>query len=244
MYELINGSYLPVREYNGQRVITFKDIDTVHQRPSGTARKRFNDNKKHFIEGEDFFKVKCSEVRPFFGQTLPNGYNPNADIILVAESGYLMIVKSFTDDLSWNVQRQLVTAYFKAKEGGALPAPYMQMIEKRLDALESLLLSSIGVSRAPRLSDDSKRDYIAEFITECCTPRRRNDEVTCKALYDALVTYCHQKRVRAPGRRAFTSWLCDYYGTSDTRHFTKKSNKNDYYILTLTPAAKQKLGIV
>ena len=238
MYELINGSYLPVREYNGQRVITFKDIDTVHQRPSGTARKRFNDNKKHFIAGLDYFVRKTDEAYKEFGIKAPNG------LILIAESGYLMIVKSFTDDLSWNVQRQLVTAYFKAKEGGALPAPYMQMIEKRLDALESLLLSSIGASQAPRLSDDSKRDYIAEFITECCTPRRRNDEVTCKALYDALVTYCHQKRVRAPGRRAFTSWLCDYYGTSDTRHFTKKSNKNDYYILTLTPAAKQKLGIV
>lgn len=237
MYELINGSYLPVREYNGQRVITFKDIDTVHQRPTGTARKRFNDNKKHFVEGVDYFKVQPSEIRTV-GIESPNGGT------VVTESGYLMIVKSFTDDLSWNVQRQLVTAYFKAKEGGALPAPYMQMIEKRLDALESLLLSSIGASQAPRLSDDSKRDYIAEFITECCTPRRRNDEVTCKALYDALVTYCHQKRVRAPGRRAFTSWLCDYYGTSDTRHFTKKSNKNDYYILTLTPAAKQKLGIV
>ena len=238
VYELINGSYLPVREYNGQRVITFKDIDTVHQRPSGTARKRFNDNKKHFIAGLDYFVRKTDEAYKEFGIKAPNG------LILIAESGYLMIVKSFTDDLSWNVQRQLVTAYFKAKEGGALSAPYMQMIEKRLDALESLLLSSIGASQAPRLSDDSKRDYIAEFITECCTPRRRNDEVTCKALYDALVTYCHQKRVRAPGRRAFTSWLCDYYGTSDTRHFTKKSNKNDYYILTLAPAAKQKLGIV
>lgn len=238
MYELINGSYLPVREHNGQRVITFKDIDTVHQRTTGTARKRFNDNKKHFVEGEDYFVRKTDEAYKEFGITAPNG------LVLITESGYLMIVKSFTDDLSWNVQRQLVTAYFKAKEGGALSAPYMQLIEKRLDALERLILSSIGVSQAPRLSDDSKRDYIAEFIAECCTPRRRNDEVTCKALYDALVTYCHQKRVRAPGRRAFTSWLCDYYGTSDTRHFTKKSNKNDYYILTLTPAAKQKLGIV
>lgn len=241
MYELINGSYLPVREYNGQRVITFKDIDTVHQRPKGTASRNFKTNRKHFIEGVDYFIVKPSEIQKDEFRLLEI---PNRGLTLVTESGYLMIVKSFTDDLSWNVQRQLVTAYFKAKEGGALSAPYMQLIEKRLDALERLILSSIGVSQAPRLSDDSKRDYIAEFIAECCTPRRRNDEVTCKALYDALVTYCHQKRVRAPGRRAFTSWLCDYYGTSDTRHFTKKSNKNDYYILTLTPAAKQKLGIV
>ena len=27
---------LPIREYKGQRVVTFKDIDEVHQRPSGS----------------------------------------------------------------------------------------------------------------------------------------------------------------------------------------------------------------
>ena len=116
MYELINNVPLKIKEYNGQRVVTFKDIDTVHNRPEGTARKRFNDNRKHFIEGEDYFKVKCSEVRPFFGQTLPNGFNPNADIVLVTESGYLMLVKSFTDDFAWSVQRQLVKTYFRVKE--------------------------------------------------------------------------------------------------------------------------------
>lgn len=107
---------LQIKEYRNQRVVTFRDIDAVHQRPQGTARKRFNDNKKRFIEGSDFFKAKCSEVRPFFGQPLPNGYNPKADIILVTETGYLMLVKSFSDDLAWAVQRELVNAYFRPKQ--------------------------------------------------------------------------------------------------------------------------------
>lgn len=47
-------------------------------------------------------------MRPFFGQTLPNGFNPNAEITLITETGYLMLVKSFTDDLAWKVQRELV----------------------------------------------------------------------------------------------------------------------------------------
>ncbi len=68
----INQTPLSVKEYEGKRVVTFKDIDAVHGRPDGTARKRFNDNKEHFIEGEDFYRVTCEEVRPFFGQTLPN----------------------------------------------------------------------------------------------------------------------------------------------------------------------------
>lgn len=113
---IIQGTELQIKEYKGKRVVTFKDIDTVHQRPEGTARKRFNDNRKRFISGVDFFKVKCSEVRPFFGQTLPNGFNPDGDMTLITESGYLMLVKSFTDDLAWKVQRDLVDAYFRVKE--------------------------------------------------------------------------------------------------------------------------------
>ena len=96
----IQGTELLVKELNGKRVVTFKDVDTVHRRPEGTARKRFNDNRKRFIEGVDFFKVRCSEVRPFFGQTPPKGFNPRADIVLITETGYLMLVKSFTDDLA------------------------------------------------------------------------------------------------------------------------------------------------
>lgn len=60
---LINNSPLSVKEYDGQRVVTFKDIDTLHQRPEGTAGKRFNDNKKHFIENVDFYKITPSEFR-------------------------------------------------------------------------------------------------------------------------------------------------------------------------------------
>ena len=48
---IIANENVSIKEYKGQRVVTFKDIDTVHQRPSGTARRNFNTNKKHFIEG-------------------------------------------------------------------------------------------------------------------------------------------------------------------------------------------------
>lgn len=42
--------------------------------------------------------------------------NPQLKTFLFTETGYLMLVKSFNDDLSWSVQRQLVTGYFKGKE--------------------------------------------------------------------------------------------------------------------------------
>ncbi len=106
----IGNSDIAVKEYNGQRVVTFKDIDKVHDRPDGTARKRFNDNKEHFIEGEDYFVRNTDEARKEFGIVAPNGLS------LVTEQGYLMLVKSFTDDLAWEVQRQLVNGYFRAKK--------------------------------------------------------------------------------------------------------------------------------
>lgn len=111
----INDHVIPVKEYMEQRVVTFKDIDMVHNRPEGTARKRFNDNKKHFIEGVDFFKVcQPSEIRTL-GITRPQGGTPD-EITLITETGYLMLVKSFTDDLAWAVQRELVNCYFRVKE--------------------------------------------------------------------------------------------------------------------------------
>lgn len=106
----IQNQEVTVKEYKGQRVITFKDIDSVHERAEGTARKRFNDNKKHMIEGEDYFVRKTDEAKKEYGITAPNG------LTLLTESGYLMLVKSFTDDLAWKVQRQLVKSYFMVKK--------------------------------------------------------------------------------------------------------------------------------
>lgn len=105
----INGCDMGVRMYQGQRVVTLKDVDMVHERADGTARRNFNANKERFIEGVDYFRIQPNEIRTV-GITSPNGG------IVITESGYLMLVKSFTDDLSWSVQRQLVNSYFKVKE--------------------------------------------------------------------------------------------------------------------------------
>lgn len=108
----INKTELPIKEYNGLRVVTLKEIDAVHERPEGTARKRFNDNRKHFIEDVDYFKISASEFRTRFDPA----YSKQAteQVTLITESGYLMLVKSFTDDLAWVVQRQLVNTYFQS----------------------------------------------------------------------------------------------------------------------------------
>ena len=105
----INNQQLPVKEYNGKRVVTFKEIDTVHKRAPGTAGRSFRENRNRFIEGVDYFRRNSSEARNEYGIAAPNG------LVLITESGYLMLAKSFTDDLAWQVQRELVNSYFRSK---------------------------------------------------------------------------------------------------------------------------------
>ena len=138
MYELINNIPLRIKEYNGHRVVTFRDIDTVHNRPEGTASRNFRKNRERFIKNEDYFilELTTDEIRRQFGA----GKNAGRTMILLTESGYLMLVKSFTDELAWSVQRQLVNTYFRVQE---ICNFYendiyikLDMLERKIDALE------------------------------------------------------------------------------------------------------------
>ena len=108
----IGNKDLQVKQYKGQRVVTFKDVDMVHERAEGTARKNFGNNKKHFISGVDYFDISKNDVGEEFSQTY--GFDNKAPKgMLITESGYLMLVKSLQDDLAWEVQRELVNRYFR-----------------------------------------------------------------------------------------------------------------------------------
>lgn len=99
-----------IKEYNGVRVVSFRDVDTLHEKTSGAARKAFNSHRNQFAEGEDYFVLNTDEAFKLYGVKAPNG------LMMFSESGYLLIVKPFNDDLAWKVQKQLINNYFKAKE--------------------------------------------------------------------------------------------------------------------------------
>ena len=104
------------KEFDGQMVVTLKDIDALHQKPEGTAKRNFNQNKKHFIEGVDYYRLAASqlyEIRTVENQE--SAIRSNNGGYVFTQTGYLMIVKSFTDDLSWEIQRRLVNGYFAAQ---------------------------------------------------------------------------------------------------------------------------------
>lgn len=125
----IENTDISIKEYKGQRVVTFKDIDMVHNRPDGTARATFNRNKERFIIGQDYFVCETYEAKECFGISAPNG------VALLTEQGYLMLVKPFSDDLSWKVQRQLVNGYFRVKQLATDLSPQMKMLYEMLDQM-------------------------------------------------------------------------------------------------------------
>lgn len=127
----VGNKNIAVKEFDGCRVVTFKDIDNVHERPEGTARKRFNDNKNRFIEGEDYYKICPSEIRTH--KIMEISEMAREDVTLITESGYLMLVKSFTDDLAWKVQRELVKSYFKKTK----PLSQIEMLRIQLGMIDN-----------------------------------------------------------------------------------------------------------
>lgn len=121
----IQVKQLPAVGFHGQRVVTFAMIDEAHRRPRDTAKKAFQRNRARFIDGDDFFIVGASEVEWDITDHLARGIKRpgkkmnspiRGRVTLITESGYLLLTKPFNDDLAWQVQRQLVKAYFRCPE--------------------------------------------------------------------------------------------------------------------------------
>lgn len=157
-------------------MVTFKDIDMVHGRPDGTARKRFSDNRNRFIEGEDFFVLKPSDLENTrLSEKRTSGIdavNPRGTAF-ITEQGYLMLVKSFTDDLAWDVQRQLVNGYFKTK--GTVKralSPELQMLQGLLSQMVEKELADKERDRQILIAKETADKAVAttESIKEAVKP--------------------------------------------------------------------------
>ena len=145
----INNTDLSVKKSKGQRVVTFKDIDMLHERVEGTAKRNFNEHKKHLIKDVDYFEVKQSDFQKYEIRTLEI---PNRGLTLTTESRYLMLVKSLQDDLVWKVQRELVNNYFRVKSGQSLNT---SKLSKELKAI--LMLDEKTVEMDNRITNLEER---------------------------------------------------------------------------------------
>ena len=161
----INNNDVMVKEFQGQRVVTAWDIAKVHEREVREINQNFNRNRKKLIEGEDYFSLtpmEFSKSQFSFQEFIPNNVK---EIILFTESGYLMLVRTLTDDLSWKVQRELVKGYFIAKEFVKPLTPAEQLLaqaqlmvnmENRLNTLEK---------NNARLENNLRRTITSDYFT-------------------------------------------------------------------------------
>ena len=118
MYNMItiNNKEIKVKEYNGERVITAWDIANLHEREISKINENFKYNINRFTKNKDYYVLKRSE---FSESDFPiQDFIPNnvKEIILFTQLGYLLLTKTFTDDLSWKIQSILIESYFKLKE--------------------------------------------------------------------------------------------------------------------------------
>lgn len=153
---------IQIKEYNNQRVITFQDIDALHERPQGTASRNFHHNKKHFIAEEDYFWLSPSEIQ----YTNIVNYNSPKGLTLLTESGYLMLVKSFQDDLAWEVQRTLVKSYFRSKRHEidiSQLSPELQIMDRMVKSLARQELETKRLSNELQQTND-KVNSISNII--------------------------------------------------------------------------------
>lgn len=164
----IHQTQLPIVEYHGQRVVTLAMIDQVHERPDDTAGRNFREHRDRLIDGADYFVLSRSQNSEIRGLEQDV---PNRGLIVLTEQGYLMVVKSLTDDLAWTVQRQLVNSYFRVAPvlAPTLPADY-------IGALEHLLASK----RAEQLAIE-QRDRAIETKAEIGSRREATAMATASA---------------------------------------------------------------
>ena len=195
--QVINNVSLSVKEWDGKRVVTFKEIDAVHGRPDGTAKRNFRSNRDHFIEGEDFFILDQPDEIRSLGIQRPQGGTPES-VTLITESGYLMLVKSFTDDLAWKVQRELVNGYFRAKQS-----------QRPNTVAEQLLAQAqLMVEQEKRLSDVETRQ--TELAERCGENGRKLDTLTAVIVEPYASEQDWQERIGRTIRAAVAQYGLNY----------------------------------
>lgn len=117
---IMDTSIAPV-DYRGTPVLSLRQVDELHQRPSGTARACFNRHKGEMVEGEDYITLSYEEWSklPLKLDRIPNVRSkggPRVSMTFLTETGYLLIVKPFSDKRSWQMQRVLIRSYFMVKD--------------------------------------------------------------------------------------------------------------------------------
>lgn len=86
----------------------------LHNREIREVNQQFNRVKSKLILNVDYFIIPKEEYLQSLG--VISNKARNKEVVLLTENGYLLLIKVFKDDLSWEVQRVLVNSYFKLRD--------------------------------------------------------------------------------------------------------------------------------
>lgn len=166
----INNQQLMIKEHEGQRVVTMWDIANLHGVDTRNIRMNFNNNQKYLVEGEDYYILEKKDdfvVNLIYKEDLKkNAVSRAKDIPVFTETGYLMMTKPMTDELSWKVQRTLINNYFKVKEianteiAAIKEHPKLQNlseVNKTIELMDSMFKTS-------RISDKEKMILVSSLL--------------------------------------------------------------------------------
>lgn len=188
-------------EYQGEKVVTLSLIDQLHGRPDGTAKRNFSEHRdKHLKSGTHYHEVPylvwsqgLFESTNFVPSSSEGHGGFRGPLILITERGYLLLVKSFKDDLAWKIQDTLVECYFSVREGDYYGAsieaqrheahlmevfaraigPYFGDVNNRIDTLETKFdnftvefkdMKQVIGSRRRNIPDKTKARHVEAMI--------------------------------------------------------------------------------
>lgn len=123
---VIDGKPVEIVEYKGQKVLTTRVMAEHHNLDVRVMNQKFRRNRKHFVEGVDYYVVtkkmvtECDSENPgsqTVTQSIAAQFTQNNmdEVYLFTESGYLRFVKTINDDKAWHIYSQLMQAYFEKK---------------------------------------------------------------------------------------------------------------------------------
>lgn len=184
----VQNSRMPLVEYQGQRVVTFAMVDEAHQRPAGTAKAAFSRNRVRFTEGRHFFTLTGDVLRTqLFRRLFPARTRKG---ILITEMGYLLLVKPFNDNLSWLIQEELVSTYFRH-------IPQFPELRK-VRVPEACELAAMRLEDAQNLIAKADRESFCQHGQKgSAAMRLRREEL--KDLRPALCLIAERSQIELPG---------------------------------------------
>lgn len=142
------------REHEGVRVVTFADVDEMHERPKGTAARNFAENISRFTEGRDFFRVSPNARNVESANQWASGAR---EVIYLTERGYTKLTKPMRDDRAWGVFDTLTDVYFDSRS----------IVERTLAGVlaeVSQLRAEVAHERADRMAAQADRFAAAHAL--------------------------------------------------------------------------------